>query len=59
MVKVILPTGLQSLTIGAYFNQIMEKMNLPTGSQSRIFLEFRFDPNMEKVSLPTCLQSRL
>ena len=34
-------------------------MILPTGSQSRIFLEFRFDPNMEKVSLPTCLQSRL
>ena len=52
-----LPTGLQSLTVGAYSTKAWRGLSLPTGLQSRIFLESRVNLSMEKVSLPSGLQS--
>ena len=56
MVKVSLPTGLQSHIVCQDFNQSIEKVSLSTCLQSLTVCQ-DFSQSIEKVSLPTALQS--
>ena len=47
------PSGLQSLTFGAAFNQNLEDVTFPNG----LTLGAAFDQNLEGVTLPSSLQS--
>ena len=51
-----LPSSLQNLTFGAYFNQSLEGIQLPSSLQS---LEFGddFNQSLEGIQLPSSLQS--
>ena len=51
-----MPTGLLSLTVGAYFDHSMEKVSLPTGMLS-LTVGAYFNQSIEKVSLFTGLLS--
>ena len=50
-----LPSGLQHLTFGWYFNQCLDNVTLPTGLQTLTFGAF-FDQSLDKVALPSGLQ---
>ena len=50
------PAGLQSLTFGEHFNQILDNTTWPAGLQSLIFAG-NFNQSLNNVAWPTGLQS--
>ena len=51
-----LPSDLQSLTFGNYFNKSLAQVRLPSGMQSLTFGTW-FDQSLQKVTLPSGLQN--
>ncbi len=51
-----LPSALQSLTFGNYFNESLAQVRLPSGLQSLTFGTW-FDQSLQKVTLPSGLQN--
>eukprot|EP00439_Symbiodinium_sp_Y106_P022221 s3802_g2.t1 len=51
-----LPSSLQSLTFGQYFDQSLEGIQLPSSLQSLTFGQY-FDQSLEGIQLPSSLQS--